>query len=85
MRIRFDSWAGQLVKERKWHQSQELRELKNGEVELKLELSSFVEIVPWILGWGVHARAIAPKALVAAVKEVVQGLGRVYRGKRKGG
>src|SRR6266481_5219291 len=78
MRIRFDRWAGQLVKERKWHQSQELRALKNGEVELKLELSSFVEIVPWILGWGVHARAIAPKALVVAVKEVVKGLGRGY-------
>jgi hypothetical protein len=37
-----------------------------------------VEIVPWILGWGVHARAIAPKALVVAVREVVGELGRVY-------
>jgi hypothetical protein len=26
-----------------------------------MDLTSFVEIVPWILGWGEHARAVAPK------------------------
>jgi proteasome accessory factor B len=81
MRIWFDAWAGQLVRERKWHQSQEIRELRKGEVELTLELSSFVEIVPWILGWGDHARALAPKGLVEEVKKVVKELGRMYRGK----
>ena len=82
LRIRFDAWAGQIVKERKWHQSQEVRELKSGQVELELELSSFVEIVPWILGWGSHARAVAPKALVEAVKAEVRELGGAYGGKR---
>ena len=82
MRIRFDPWAGQLVKERRWHPSQEIRELRNGEVELTLELSSFVEIVPWILGWGNHARALAPKALVEEVRKVVAEVGRMYRNKK---
>ena len=81
MRIWFDAWAGQLVKERKWHQSQEIRELRNGAVELTLELSSFVEIVPWILGWGEHARALAPRALVEEVRRVVREVARSY-GKR---
>jgi len=78
MRIWFDSWAGQLVKERKWHRSQKVRDLKNGEVEMTLELSSFVEIVPWILGWGNHARALAPKGLVEEVRKVVKELGKMY-------
>src|SRR6266404_1501166 len=71
MRIWFDAFAGRLVRERRWHHSQKLREIGNGEVELRLELSSMVEIVPWILGWGVHARAVAPPALVAEVRSVV--------------
>jgi predicted DNA-binding transcriptional regulator YafY len=78
MRIWFDPWAGQLVKERKWHRSQEIKELRNGAVELTLELSSFVEIVPWILGWGEHARALAPKALVKEVRRVVSEVGKMY-------
>ena len=79
MKIWFDAWAAQLVRERRWHRSQEIRELKNGEIELRLELSSFVEIVPWILGWGEHARAVAPEALVKEVAGVVAGLAREYR------
>ena len=79
MRIRFDRAVAPLIKERKWHHSQQIRELRNGEVELRLELSSFVEIVPWILGWGNHARVLAPKSLVNAVKEVVKQLAGIYR------
>ncbi len=79
IRIWFDSWAGRLVRERKWHHSQELRPLKNGEVELTLELSSFVEVVPWILGWAEHARALAPRALVKEMAGVVRQLGKVYK------
>jgi len=78
MRIWFDAFAAQLVRERQWHHSQKIRELGNGEIELKLELSSFVEIVPWILSWGEHARGTSPRALVKAVREVVQKLGKVY-------
>src|SRR4051812_46374974 len=60
MTVWFDRARAQLVREKKWHHSQQVRELKNGEVEVTFELSSFVEIVPWILGWGEHARAVAP-------------------------
>ena len=66
------------VRERKWHHSQRIKELGNGEIELSLELSSLVEIVPWILSWGEHARAVAPRELVQEVAEVVKELGRVY-------
>jgi predicted DNA-binding transcriptional regulator YafY len=77
MKIWFDRARAQLVREKKWHHSQEIRELENRELEVTFELSSFVEIVPWILGWGEHARAVAPKALVDEVKRVA---GRVVKG-----
>jgi predicted DNA-binding transcriptional regulator YafY len=43
-----------------------------------LELSSFVEIVPWILSWGRHARAVSPKALVKGVAKEVRELRSIY-------
>jgi predicted DNA-binding transcriptional regulator YafY len=85
MRIWFDAFAAQLVKERRWHQSQEIRELGNGEIEYRVKLSSLVEIVPWILGWGIHARALSPRSLVAQVRSVVKELGRIYAASRANG
>jgi predicted DNA-binding transcriptional regulator YafY len=79
VKIWFAQARAQLIRERRWHQSQKVRELGNGEIEVSFELSSLVEIVPWILGWGTHARAVAPAALVRAVGEVVETLGGIYK------
>ncbi len=81
LRIRFDAWAAQLVREKRWHRSQQIRDLPNGEIELTLELSSLVEIVPWILSWAEHARALAPRELVDEVGRVVAGLAKTYAAK----
>jgi predicted DNA-binding transcriptional regulator YafY len=78
VKIWFDAFAARLVKEKRWHQSQQIRRLKKGEIEVTFELSSFVEIVPWILGWGRRARAVGPKALVEEVKEEVRSLKKMY-------
>ena len=78
MKVWFDRARAQLVREKKWHHSQEIRELGNGELEVAFELSSFVEIVPWILGWGEHARAVAPKELVEEVRRTAAKLAKLY-------
>lgn len=65
--IRFSAVVADYVREKKWHVSQELRELKNGGVELRLVLSSLVEIQRWILGWGGEAVAVRPVALAKSV------------------
>ena len=80
LKVWFSRARAQVVRERKWHASQRIRELGNGEIEYSVRLSSLKEIVPWILGWGEHARAIAPKALVEAMKGVVGRVGKLYDG-----
>ncbi|HSU56895.1 MAG TPA: WYL domain-containing protein [Candidatus Dormibacteraeota bacterium] len=69
VRIWFGRSRAQVIRERKWHQSQKIKELANGEIEVALELSGFEEVVPWILGWGRHARVRGPRELVKLVKE----------------
>jgi predicted DNA-binding transcriptional regulator YafY len=67
--VRFDELVADYIREKIWHPSQTLRELPNGEVELRLKLSSLVEISRWILGWGGRAVAVTPPALADMVKD----------------
>jgi predicted DNA-binding transcriptional regulator YafY len=67
--IRFNPRAADYIREKKWHESQKLRELKGGGVELGLKLSGLVEIERWILSWGGDARVIKPRELVEAVRQ----------------
>ncbi|MGH7952054.1 MAG: helix-turn-helix transcriptional regulator [Limisphaerales bacterium] len=66
--LRFNARAADYVREKKWHESQELRELKNGGVELRLKLSSLNEIERWILSWGGDAKVLKPRELAEAVR-----------------
>ena len=61
--IRFDARVADYIREKKWHPSQKLRGLKNGDLELQMTLSSLVEVERWILQWGGAARVLAPKEL----------------------
>jgi proteasome accessory factor B len=70
--IRFTPRAADYVREKKWHASQTLRELKNGGVELTLKLSSLVEIERWVLGWGGDATVVKPPELREAVREAAR-------------
>jgi proteasome accessory factor B len=63
VRLKFDAFAGQLVRERIWHPSQKIQELADGGVELTLQLSSLHEIEPWVLSWGEHVRVSGPAEL----------------------
>jgi proteasome accessory factor B len=70
--IRFNARAADYVREKKWHESQQLRELKGGGVELRMKLSSLMEIERWILSWGGDAKVLKPRELVEAVKQAAQ-------------
>jgi len=67
--IRFNARAADYVREKKWHESQQLRELKNGGVELQLKLSSLMEIERWVLSWGGDAKVLKPRELAEAVRQ----------------
>jgi proteasome accessory factor B len=66
--ICFNARAADYVREKKWHESQKLLELKNGGVELRLKLSSLIEIERWILSWGGDAKVLKPRELAEAVQ-----------------
>ncbi|MCX8513400.1 MAG: WYL domain-containing protein [Chthoniobacteraceae bacterium] len=72
VRIRFSGWAAQFVRERKWHSSQRLYELEAGALEWEASLSSMIELERWVMGFGAHARVLAPADLVDRIRAALQ-------------
>ena len=66
--IHFDPRSADYIREKKWHDSQELRELKNGGVELRLKLSGLAEVERWVLSWAGSAVVQKPKELADSIR-----------------
>lgn len=67
--LHFDPSAADYIREKRWHPSQKLRELRGGGVEIQMKLSSLDEVERWVLSWAGRAKIIRPAALVRSVKE----------------
>ena len=75
--IRFHERVADYIREKKWHESQQLRELKAGGVELRLKLSSLAEVGRWVLSWGGDAVVVRPDELAQSVRQAAR---RVLQG-----
>lgn len=80
IRVQFDPFSARLVAERKWHESQRIRENKDGSIILELELGGLEEIERWILSWGKHARVLTPKALATRIRDEGRAIAGMYEG-----
>jgi proteasome accessory factor B len=70
--IRFTPRAADYIREKKWHPSQTLRDLKDGGAELKMKLSSLAEVQRWVLSWGGEAKVLKPRELAESVRSAAQ-------------
>jgi predicted DNA-binding transcriptional regulator YafY len=71
--LRFTPRVAERVAPTTWHESQELKYLPDGGVEIRLVIAEPIEIRPWILGWGKECEVIAPAELRESIfKELEQ-------------
>jgi len=72
--IRFNELVADYIREKKWHDSQQLKELKDGGLELRMKLSSLAEVERWVLGWAGNAKVIQPPELAGKVRKSAQNI-----------
>jgi predicted DNA-binding transcriptional regulator YafY len=72
--IRFNELVADYIREKRWHPSQQLVELPDGSVELRLNLSSLTEIHRWILSWGGGAEAMSPLELKESIRKAARSI-----------
>lgn len=76
--LRFTAVAAERVREREWHESQEMRELPEGGLELRLRLGALTEVEQWILSWGEAVEVVAPVELRKNIHRIVKALATKY-------
>lgn len=76
--IHFSAAVADRVREREWHESEELRELPGGGLELRLRLTALEEVAAWVLQWGEHARVVEPAALRERMAQTAAALAKEY-------
>ena len=74
IRVRFSATVADYIREKQWHPSQKLKECRNGDVELKLQLSSLSEIKRWLLGWEGEAVVMEPPALKNMIQQAARAI-----------
>ena len=72
--IRFAPRAADYIREKKWHPSQALRDLKDGGAELTMNLSSLAEVQRWVLSWAGEAKVLKPRELAESVRAAAEKL-----------
>jgi proteasome accessory factor B len=66
--IRFNARVADYLREKRWHHSQEINDLPNGGIELRMNLSGLGEVERWILSWGGDAVVVEPRELLLSVR-----------------
>jgi len=78
VRIWFDAKTAPYIRERRWHQSQELEEHGDGSVTLQMVVRGLNDLKRWVLGHGRGAIVREPPELVAMVREEVEVISGQY-------
>ena len=71
--IEFSADSAPYIREREWHENQEIRENQDGSLAIAFTTNSLQEVKRWVLGWGSSARVIRPEQLR---REIVEELTR---------
>jgi predicted DNA-binding transcriptional regulator YafY len=74
VRVEFDAWAAELIKEKDWHPTQNIIQLDASRIEFQIELADLFEIERWILSWGSHAKVLSPVKLKNSIRKHAEGI-----------
>jgi predicted DNA-binding transcriptional regulator YafY len=69
VKVQFSREVADYFKERQWHPTQKVKQLKNGDVVVSFQAGGMDEIVSWVLSWGVHATVLAPSYLIDTFRQ----------------
>jgi predicted DNA-binding transcriptional regulator YafY len=69
VKIWFSPDVAHLMKERQWHPTQQVKNGKDGSVEVTMHAGGLDEIAWWVLSWGKEAKVLSPPKLVRIIKD----------------
>lgn len=77
--IEFDADVARYVCERQWHKSQRVESRRDGSIVLRLDVSIDPPLRRWVLGFGSHARVLAPAPFARDIAGALAAAAERYR------
>ena len=77
--IVFNADISEYVRSRVWHPSQQVREIGNGRISMKMHVGGEFELVSWILSFGPSAMVVSPERLRGRVEAELRRAVENYR------
>lgn len=77
--VRFDTYQARYIRERKWHETQQIEELPDGGLILRFGAGGLGEVKRWIMRYGSHAEFLEPEELRREVAEEARLMMEVYQ------
>lgn len=81
VRVRFSAEVAHTVRERIWAPDQKFSSDSERRVTIEFEASGLMELVSWILSYGMHAEVLEPAELRKEVKRQIREMREFYRSK----
>jgi len=76
--VRFDAYQATYIRERHWHDTQQIEVLPDGVIVLRLHTSGLGAVKRWVLQYGAHAEVLAPASLRAEIAAEVRRMREIY-------
>jgi proteasome accessory factor B len=58
-----ERWLKLYVRERRWHPTQEFKDLRDGRLHMKFRVDNLIEVLPWIRSFGGQVTVLKPKEI----------------------
>jgi len=81
--IRFDAQQARYMRERRWHETQQIEELEGGGLVLRFQTSGLDEVKRWVMQYGGHAEVLEPEGLREAINNEIQQMSQIYQMRAK--
>ncbi len=78
VRVRFSKEVAPYIRERIWHESQQISDAADGGLLLELTVSHLFDLKKWLLSWGCQARVLEPAELAEQMAEEARAMARLY-------
>jgi predicted DNA-binding transcriptional regulator YafY len=79
VRLRFSPEAARYVRERVWHPTQQVKERKDGGLDLTFRVSHLLEVKRWVLSYGAGCAVLEPEELRGEVEEELRRTLELYQ------
>lgn len=78
VKVRFDSYQARFMREMLLHPSQEIQELDDEGIIIKMKIGGLGEVKRWVLSFGRHAEVLEPESLRKEIREELEACQKQY-------